>query len=413
MNVTPYRAIFAYIVLWNFSLSIVPAWTFSGIGQGTETSPYVIADVTQLQEMNLAPEAHYCLRNNIDASETEEWNGGTGFEPIGNFENPFQGVFDGAGYAISGLFIERATRVHVGLFGVIKDSTLQNVLLVECDVRGGEIVGGLVGLCAFLNLIDNCNVSGSISGVSNIGGIAGWALDTTISRCRSTSQVQGSYYNIGGIVGWTSNQSLVIDSHADCDVSGPIQVGGLIGLNANVFLRDDSNAVRCSSAGKVVATDYGAGGIAGRNAYGAILNCYSACSIFGATAAGGLVGENLGYLENSYSIGPVSGEINVGGFVGHVGNGSSTSCYWDTETSGLVASAAGTGKTTAEMFQPSTFEGWDFTSVWRIDEGFHYPRLSWERGEAWELLRMIERFREGRASGEAFFDSALFWKSNP
>jgi hypothetical protein len=69
------------------------AWSFSGSGSGTVSSPYVISNATQLQEMKDDLTAHYVLGNDIDASETSDWNGGAGFEAIGDPDNRFQRKF--------------------------------------------------------------------------------------------------------------------------------------------------------------------------------------------------------------------------------------------------------------------------------------------------------------------------------
>jgi hypothetical protein len=78
-----------------------------------------------------------------------------------------------------------------------------------------------------------------------------------------------------------------------------------------------------------------------------------------------------------YSAGDVEGNQHVGGLVGknHEDKGEIASSYWDTETSSQSESAGGVGKTTAEMKQQATFEDWDFSSIWGIDEGESYPYL--------------------------------------
>jgi hypothetical protein len=90
---------------------------FSGKGSGTPDDPYVITNVKQLQEMKYDLKAYYVLGNDIDASETKNWNNGQGFEPIGDYKNPFTGSFDGRGHKIYNLYIN-TTRDYVGLFGV-------------------------------------------------------------------------------------------------------------------------------------------------------------------------------------------------------------------------------------------------------------------------------------------------------
>ena len=101
-------------------------------------------------------------------------------------------------------------------------------------------------------------------------------------------------------------------------------------------------------------------------------------SIRGNDYVGGFVGTNRGTIKYSYSSGSVNGSVNVGGFVGVNEYGSSTNCYWDTQTSGQSTSDGGTGKTTAQMKPQTTFSGWDFDNIGEIEEGVTYPFLQWQ-----------------------------------
>jgi len=102
-------------------------------------------------------------------------------------------------------------------------------------------------------------------------------------------------------------------------------------------------------------------------------------------SAGGLVGTNYSIISSSYAAGDVYADQYVGGLVGSNDAGTVSASLWDTDTSGQSTSAAGTGKTTAEMQTKSTFTdiGWDFVDesingtedIWSICEGTNYPRL--------------------------------------
>ncbi|MCA9450093.1 MAG: hypothetical protein KC931_23425, partial [Candidatus Omnitrophica bacterium] len=210
------------------------------------------------------------------------------------------------------------------------------------------------------------------------------------------------------------------ESYACCMVYGSDRTGGIVGENGWSMIRPDpegSMIIRCYSAGIVSSTGTRSGGLVGKNGGGVILDSYSTSAIVGHSRVGGLVGENEdGDINRSYSIGSVSGTENVGGFVGALEDGpwedgTIESSYWDTQTSGQSTSTGGAGKTTAEMYQQTTFENWDFDSVWWIDEGSDYPRFLWERGKTQDLLRMIERYREGRQDGESFLNFTQFWKT--
>jgi hypothetical protein len=113
---------------------------------GTAENPYMITTVEQLQEMENNLTAYYALGNDIDASDTLNWNGGAGFEPIGTNENRFTGSLDGRGYEIYDLYINRVDTGYVGLFGYVgSGGVVENVGLENEDLSGDNHVGGLVG----------------------------------------------------------------------------------------------------------------------------------------------------------------------------------------------------------------------------------------------------------------------------
>jgi hypothetical protein len=136
----------------------------------------------------------------------------------------------------------------------------------------------------------------------------------------------------------------------------------------------------------------GVGGLVGGNEWGSfVTQCYSTGPASGESSVGGLAGYTVGNVTHCYSTGRVSGVREVGGLIGtNYGTDYSpvTGCFWDVVTSGQLTSAAGTGKTTAEMQTASTFvdAGWDFAGettngtddIWWILEGKDYPRLWWE-----------------------------------
>jgi len=164
-------------------------------------------------------------------------------------------------------------------------------------------------------------------------------------------------------------------------------VGSLAGFNYG-------SVIGCCCAGDVIGNDK-VGGLLGSNSIAAdITNCYSTVSVNGNEKVGGLVGYTRGSVTNCYNTGMVISEgQNAGGLVGErdPSYGIVTDCFWDTQTSGQISSAGGTGLTTAEMQTAGTFldAGWDFVEetengtkdVWRIIEGQDYPRLWWESSD--------------------------------
>lgn len=150
-------------------------------------------------------------------------------------------------------------------------------------------------------------------------------------------------------------------------ISGYNVVGALIGVNTGFV-------TKCYSTGTVTGGNVALGGLVGSNT-GTITNSYSTATVAGYAYVGGLVGINSDDITNSYSAGPVSGTLAVGGLVGDSGMGVCTNSYWDLDTSGQGASGCGTGELTAQMKQQATFTGWDFSTIWNIDEGVTYPFL--------------------------------------
>ena len=272
-----------------------------------------ITTCAELQNMKNDLSGTYYLANDIDCSDTVNWNGGAGFEPIGTFT----GTFDGRGYKITDLYINRPSTDYVGLFGYAgSGSEIRDVGLENININGDWHVGGLVGF--------------------NEGAIT--------NSC-STGSVSGSNY-VGGLIGY-NNGGTITNSYSANSVGSGSGIGGLVGINKGT-----------------IENSYSTGSVSGYGGYGCV---------------GGLVGYNWGgTITNSYSTGGVSGSSSVGGLLGVNYEGTVTHSYWDIETSGQTQSDGGEGKTTAEMKQQATFVGWDFTNIWAIIEDVTYPYLQWQ-----------------------------------
>lgn len=137
----------------------------------------------------------------------------------------------------------------------------------------------------------------------------------------------------------------------------------------------------CTVSGTVSVSGTGIynGGLVGKTyANGVVNNCNSFANVTGYNYNGGLIGQHLGTVTNSYSTGTVTSTMTdptfYGGMIGD-NTGTVTSSYWDMTTSGQSTSAGGTGKTTAEMKTQSTFTGWNFTTIWGIGSGYPYLKL--------------------------------------
>lgn len=321
--------------------------TFSG-GSGTVENPYQISDCYQLQNMKYYLDAHYILANDIDASVTSTWNGGTGFEPIGTSAHRFIGTLDGNNYKISGLYINRPYTYYIGLFGFAHNCILENIGLKNIDINGYAYVGGLIG----------------------------WSYSSSISNSYTSGYVSGTNDYVGGLIGYCDGNSKISNCYAMCSVSGKSLLGGLAGYNYQSLISTSY------ATGSVSGTEYLVGGLIGVNT-GQITNSYSTGDVIGNRYIGGLVGANTNLIKNSYSTGKVTGNQYIGGFLGY-NSGSTINSYWDIETSGTTIGvgygvADGVlGKTTQDLKKQATFVEWDFENIWIINEHQTYPILGWQ-----------------------------------
>jgi len=325
------------------SVTTIAQAQFSGSGSGTPNDPYMITTPAQLDEIRNDLEAHYKLQNDIDLTDYlapdgagyARW-GDAGWKPIGHYHNLFDmtvftGSLNGAGYNITGLWINRPDERHVGFFGYTLDATIDSlgIELAEAGIKGGEFVGGLVGMHGWHNeSISHCYVTGSVSGGFNIG------------TC------------VGGLVGY--QVGILSNSYAAGSVTNFYSSGGTGGL------------VGCSSASN-------------------ISNCYAANSVSGKGDVGGLAGSCLNSrISNCYAVGSVIGlaDYYVGGLVGYRRGGNIISgSFFDTQTTrqtngvGVGIDTGIIGITTQEMKTGAVFGAWNFSDVWGIYEGYGYPYL--------------------------------------
>jgi subtilisin-like proprotein convertase family protein len=162
---------------------------FTGSGSGTKNDPYIIRNVYELQQIDRDLTACYELANDIDASDTNNWNSSYGFTPLGRYTAPFEGVFDGRGHVIIDLCVNRTFLLCVGLFGCTgKTSEIRNVGLNNVTATGYACVGGLTGFNG--GVIESCYASGNVNGDTQVGGLVGTNYGW-ITNCYSTAGVSG------------------------------------------------------------------------------------------------------------------------------------------------------------------------------------------------------------------------------
>ncbi|MEF8977063.1 MAG: GLUG motif-containing protein, partial [Halapricum sp.] len=227
VNVTVDAADNAGNAATQFSSSFtIEGGAFAG-GDGTEANPYQIETVDQLQAMQDYLSANYTLIADIDASGTSEWNGGSGFDPIGDDSTAFTGSFNGSGYTISNLTINRSATNFVGLFGYIDGAIIERTGLENAEIAGRNYVGGLIGY-NLQGTITESYASGNVTGNHDVGGLIG-QNDGPLNESYATGNVSGTADQVGGLVGW--NHGPVNESYATATVTGDTYVGGLVGMN--------------------------------------------------------------------------------------------------------------------------------------------------------------------------------------
>ena len=377
-------------------------------GSGTSSSPYRIDTLCELQGIRSSPTTYYELVANIDASETEGWNDGAGFEPIAlNVSGGFSGSFvNASNYVISSLTISRSGTDYVGLFSSLAaGATIRGIILDGSHATGRGTVGSLVGR-SDEGVIEGCSATGSVFGFANsIGGLVG-LNEGNISDSYAAGSVVGGSDTVGGLVGY--NQGNISNSYATGSVvGGRDNVGGLVGFGSGVI--SDSSATGSVVGGGdtvggligsnlgVISNSYatgsvsavgGIGGLVGRSFSGSISNSYATGSVDGQTQVGGLIGENYVGISNSYATGSVSGVNQVGGLAGQSNGNISNSYYaargqnngFGTERTFTQLRCPMTSSATCSLSgsDQRTYEDWD-TNVWDFGSATDLPQLSSNR----------------------------------
>ncbi len=395
------------------------------------SEPYHVCTIEQLQSIDTYDRtASYVQHDTIDASATASWNSGRGFQPIGFFV----GEYDGNGYVIKNLTIDRPNAEQVGVFGQVGSTgagqgRVVNVTLDSSTITGQEDVGGIVGLMGTGTVKDititdtdvtaRITVVGGAIGETNAntnpvirdievhghvvakyanshpilqyayaGGVIGRTRGSTevdLINLRSYADVTSHYHKAGGIISWLGSESTLRDSYAK---DGTVELlGGTWAGGAVAGQSPDAVIENTYSDNTVISQGDYVGGLVGV-ARGTIRDSYSRSDVqaSGQQHVGGLVGraEDMsgyptGEIVRSYSTGQVTGNSNVGGLVGSVDSVPVTDSYWDTQASGVSTSAGGTGLNTGQMqgtaAKNNMFNDW---TAWAVEGSNEYPRLNWQ-----------------------------------
>ncbi|MCD4828148.1 MAG: T9SS type A sorting domain-containing protein [Candidatus Cloacimonetes bacterium] len=294
-------------------------------GSGTEADPYQVETLDNLLWVSTTDSSwasHFIQTADIDATDTQNWNGGEGFSPIGFNDIRFTGAYNGQEHTIDGLYMNRPTLDYMGLFGKTNGATIENLGVINVNVIGQGKVGGLVGENHDDSFISACYSTGSVSGNEEVGGLVGKSRgNSTVTDCHSTVGVSGEG-DVGGLVG-NSFHSTINGCHSTGNVSGDYPAGGLVGRNEQSTVSDSYSTGNVSGGSHT-------GGLAGCNSWdSSISNCYSTGNVSGGSSVGGLVGHNYESTNiDCYATGNVSGGSKVGGLAGgHVIASIISNCY--------------------------------------------------------------------------------------
>ena len=205
---------------------------------------------------------------------------GKDWTPIGtDYDNSYKGTFDGGGHTITGLTFTTNDK-YAGLFGWLnKAGTVKNVVMKDVQITNNRswsaFAGGVAGYS--WGTIENCSVSGSVSGTVYVGGVVGAQIDGSITGCSSSATVKGTV-DVGGVAGQTNSSATLTACYAtgnviiEIDPVKNISGGGLVGFNGG------NGVLACYATGNVTSTGSSTGnvhifGLLGDN-YTTVTACY-------------------------------------------------------------------------------------------------------------------------------------------
>jgi len=205
---------------------------------------------------------------------------GKDWTPIGtDYDNSYKGTFDGGGHTITGLTFTTNDE-YAGLFGWLnRAGTVKNVVMEGVQITSHQIYGGSIGgvVGSGWGTIENCSVSGSVSGTVYVGGVVGVQIGGSITGCSSSATVKGMV-DVGGVAGQTNSSATLTACYAtgnviiEMDTKKNIAGGSLVGMNAG------SSLLACYATGNVTSTGSSTGyvhigGFLGDN-YTTVTACY-------------------------------------------------------------------------------------------------------------------------------------------
>ena len=280
---------------YNITLDKNKGYTDDGQGNYTVTTADGLMNVAELVNGGKT-DINITLDTDLDLTG-KEWT------PIGNYEKQYTGTFNGGGHTITGLTVTGSDQ-YVGLFGHIgSGGTVKDVTLEEVKIESNNdmsAVGGVAGRS--YGTLENCSVSGSVSGSGIAGGVVGYQSGGFLTGCSSSATVNAGGV-AGGVAGLTDSGATLTACYATGDVtlesinSGGNFVGGVVGSNTSCTLK------ACYAWGSVTGSGSGTiyvGGVTGTNDEGTLTACYHANGTVSGPAGttGGVAGRNYKFFND-------------------------------------------------------------------------------------------------------------------
>ena len=249
-----------------------PGYTIEGNGSYTVYNADGLMNIAKLVNGGKT-DINITLDKNIDLT-------GKDWTPIGtDYDNSYKGTFDGGGHTITGLTFTTNDE-YAGLFGWLnRAGTVKNVVMEGVQITSHQIYGGSIGgvVGSGWGTIENCSVSGSVSGTVYVGGVVGVQIGGSITGCSSSATVKGMV-DVGGVAGQTNSSATLTACYATGNVTLEINLkkniagGSLVGMNAG------SSLLACYATGNVTSTGSSTGyvhigGFLGNN-YTTVTACY-------------------------------------------------------------------------------------------------------------------------------------------
>ena len=270
-NATDWQAGGEYTYTVSLTAAKDPGYTIEGNGSYTVTSADGLMHVADLVNGGKT-DINITLDKNIDLT-------GKGWTPIGtSFDNSYKGTFDGGGHTITGLAVTTNDQ-FVGLFGYLnRAGMVKNVVMEGIQITSNHMFGCTGGVVGYSwGTIENCSVSGSVSGTVYVGGVVGVQIGGSITGCSSSATVKGTV-DVGGVAGQTNSSATLTACYATGNVTIEINPakniagGSLVGMNAG------SSLLACYATGNVTSTGSSTGkvhigGFLGNN-YTTVTACY-------------------------------------------------------------------------------------------------------------------------------------------